>query len=94
MTGVAKSLVGSPWVLGASGRLIRVVQHGKEGESLMPPVGATLSDEQLAAVLSYVRRSWGNEASAIAPVEVREVRGATMGRRRPWTEAELKSVAR
>ncbi len=43
-------------------------------------------------MLSCVRRAWGNEASAVAPAEVREVRGATMGRRRPWTEAELARV--
>jgi mono/diheme cytochrome c family protein len=91
---VAKPLVGSPWVLGAPVRLIRIVLHGKEGEMLMPPVGGSLSDEQLANVLTYVRRSWGNAATPITPNDVREVRGATMGRNKPWTEAELLRVSR
>jgi mono/diheme cytochrome c family protein len=92
LPGVAKPLVNSPWVLGLPVRLIRIVLHGKEGEMLMPPVGSSLTDEQLANVLTYVRRSWGNSASPIEPREVSEVRGATAGRTRPWTEAELSRV--
>jgi mono/diheme cytochrome c family protein len=92
--GLARSLVGSRWVLGDPARLIRIVQHGKEGELLMPPVGGSLTSEQLAAVLSYIRRSWGNEASTVTPALIDEVRGATSGRSRPWTEAELLRVGR
>ncbi|MEO6527446.1 MAG: c-type cytochrome, partial [Gemmatimonadaceae bacterium] len=94
LAGVAKPLVGSPWVLGPPVRLIRIVLHGKEGEMLMPPVGASLSNEQLASVLTYVRRSWGNDASPVSPTDVRESRGATAGRSKPWTEAELMKVNR
>ena len=43
---------------------------------------------------TYVRRSWGNSASPIDPAEVSEVRGATAGRNRPWTEAELSRISR
>jgi mono/diheme cytochrome c family protein len=68
------------------------VLHGKEGAMLMPPFGAALSDEQLAAVLTYLRRDWGHRASPIRPQEVREVRGYTAGRSRPWTEEELMQV--
>jgi mono/diheme cytochrome c family protein len=74
--------------------VIRIVLHGKEGEMLMPPVGGSLSDEQIANVLTYVRRSWGNMGSAIAPADVQEVRGATMGRNKAWTEAELEAIRR
>ena len=43
--------------------VIRVLLSGKEGTiGLMPPVGATYDDEQIAAVLTFVRRSWGNAA--------------------------------
>jgi mono/diheme cytochrome c family protein/glucose/arabinose dehydrogenase len=92
LPGVAKPLVNSPWVLGLPVRLIRIVLHGKEGEMLMPPIGSSLTDEQLANVLTYVRRSWGNTASPIESREVSEVRAATAGRTRPWTEAELSRV--
>jgi mono/diheme cytochrome c family protein len=92
--GLAKSLVQSRWVLGQPLRLIRIVQNGKEGEMLMPPVGGALTSEQLAAVLTYIRRSWGNEASPIEPALVDEVRGATSGRTQPWTEEELLRIRR
>ena len=61
---------------------------------LMPPIGAALSNDQLAAVLTYVRRSWGNSASALDAAAVEEVRGATSGRKKPWTEEELQRIGR
>lgn len=94
LAGVAKPLVGSPWVLGNPERVIRIVLHGKEGTMLMPPIGATLTNDQVANVLTYVRRSWGNSASAIEPTAVAEVRGATIGRNKPWTEEELARIRR
>ncbi|MBC7673665.1 MAG: cytochrome c, partial [Polaromonas sp.] len=94
LAGVAKPLVGSQWVLGRPERLIRILLHGKEGTMLMPPIGAALSNDQLAAVLTYVRRSWGNSASALDAAAVEEVRGATTGRKKPWTEEELQRIGR
>ena len=94
LPGLAKPLVGSRWVLGVPEALVRIVLHGKEGEMLMPPVGSALSSDQVASVLTYIRRSWGNTASAIAPAQVNEVRGATTGRSKPWTDAELARIRR
>ena len=54
----------------------------------MPPL-ASLSDDQIAAVLTYVRREWGNAASAVDAPTVREIRGLTATHMRPWTEPEL-----
>jgi len=36
----------------------------------MPPYAQTLNDEQIAAVVSYIRQSWGNAAGAVRPVDV------------------------
>jgi mono/diheme cytochrome c family protein len=36
----------------------------------MPPFGQALDDSQIAAVLSYVRASWGNQAPAVSTLEV------------------------
>ena len=91
-TGIARSLVGSRWALAPAPQVIRIVLHGKEGEMLMPPVGGTLTNEQVASVLTYVRRSWGNTALPISPAEVQEARGASAGRKRAWTEAELAAI--
>lgn len=88
--GVAPALAGSKWVLGSPGRLARIVLNGKEGAMMMPPV--QLSDERMAAVLTYVRRAWGHTASTVDLALIREVRGASTGRSRPWTDAELEAV--
>ena len=36
---------------------------------------AYLTDEKIAAVLTYVRNSWGNKASAVTPDQVKAFRG-------------------
>jgi mono/diheme cytochrome c family protein/glucose/arabinose dehydrogenase len=90
LPGMATPLVGSQWVLGRPDRLIRIVLHGMDGRMLMPPMGAALSDEQLAAVLTYIRRSWGHQAGPVSPADAREIRGRTTGRDRPWIPDELR----
>jgi mono/diheme cytochrome c family protein/glucose/arabinose dehydrogenase len=89
MEGVATPLVESRWVLGDPDALIRIVAQGLEGEMFMPPLGGALSDEALAAVLTYIRRDWGHQASAVSPNQVRETRVRTADRTRPWTDEEL-----
>ena len=41
----------------------------------MPPFADTLNDEEIAAVVSYVRMSWGNHGGLVSPVDVRRHRG-------------------
>ncbi len=87
-------LVDTRWVLEDDERLILIVLHGLRGpievhgelyDELMAPLGHRLSDEEIAAILSYVRHSWGNEAPAISADDVAEVRGAFPAPRSPWT---------
>lgn len=40
----------------------------------MPPFAPTMSDEQVAAVISYIRNAWGNEAGIVSPAEVNRYR--------------------
>ena len=40
----------------------------------MPPFAQRLTDAQIAAVLTYVRNSWGNSAPAVAPAEIQRYR--------------------
>jgi mono/diheme cytochrome c family protein len=88
------SLVGSSLLNGDAGVPIRIVLSGKEGEiGLMPPLAA-LDDAELASVLTYVRRAWGNTASPVAPDAVKEIRGLTAPRTRPWTADELRALPR
>ena len=66
--------------------------NGMEGPTgLMPPVGGALDDEQIASVLTYVRREWGQTADPVDATAVMAVRGASAGRTRPWTGAELRN---
>jgi cytochrome c6 len=51
--------------------LIRLVITGRGG---MPRFGNALSNNQLAAVLTYVRNSWGNSAPAVSAEQVQQVR--------------------
>lgn len=89
--GLGPALAGSKWVTGRAGLTARIILNGKEGEKMMPPL-SMLTDDQVASVLTFVRRSWGNTASAVSPSLVLEVRGASTGRTRPWTEAELSKL--
>ena len=98
-------LAGSEWVLGDKETLIKIAMYGlmgpikvkgKEfGLVQMPPPGippGSLTDQQIADVLTYVRNEWGNSASAVSPSEVAAVREKVKGRAtmQMWTAAELK----
>jgi mono/diheme cytochrome c family protein len=72
---------------------IRILVGGKEGAiGLMPPLGPAMTDEQIAAALTYVRRAWGHTATAVDPLNVMEVRGLSKGRTKPWTDQELQAA--
>ncbi len=87
---MAPPLVRSRFVIGNPGVAARIMLAGKDGATgMMPPFGASLSDEQIAAVLTYLRREWGHTATPVARTDVREIRGLTQDHKNPWTEAEL-----
>jgi nitrite reductase (NO-forming) len=96
-------LAGSEWVLApAPSRLIRIVLHGLQGSlvvqgqtyggAAMIPWRDLMTDEQIAATLTYLRQSWGHSASTLEPAAVKAVREATRGRTDHWTQAELLEV--
>lgn len=98
--GVFPPLAESEWVTGEKPPLIGIILHGVMGEmevngvtysGAMPPWGQYLSDEDVAALLTYIRSSWGNEASEVTTEEVTDVREATAERKAPWTAEELKA---
>lgn len=93
---IAPSLIGSEFALAAAATIpIRIVLNGKEGSvALMPPLGNGLSDDQVAAALTYIRREWGHTASPIDPAAVARTRKETAGRTRPWTTDELTRMLR
>jgi len=103
MPGVYPPLAGSPWVTGPAIRPIAVVLHGVQGpivvkgvtysNAMMPyGTGVPMSDAEVAAVVTHIRSSWGNGASAVTEAEVTRVRKATAGRTTPWSAAELTAL--
>ncbi len=90
---VAPSLLGSTLALAPAAITARIVLNGKEGSiGLMPPIGMTLSDDQVAGVLTYIRREWGQTGTPVDSSTVKTVRAETAGRTRPWTNDELMSM--
>lgn len=47
----------------------------------------------MAAVLTYVRRQWGNAAAPVDVAAVKTVRAEVAGRKTPWTNDELAALA-
>lgn len=87
---LAPTLLGSTLALAPADITTRILLNGKEGAvGLMPPIGMTLSDDQVAAVLTYIRREWGQTGTPVDPATVSAVRAQTATRTRPWTNDEL-----
>jgi mono/diheme cytochrome c family protein/glucose/arabinose dehydrogenase len=90
---LAPSLIASPLALANAEIPARILLNGKDGPiGLMPPIGSALNDDQIAAVLTYVRREWGNDGTPVDPALVKNVRAATASRTRPWTNDELNAL--
>jgi mono/diheme cytochrome c family protein/glucose/arabinose dehydrogenase len=90
----------SEWVTGDANRLIKLTLHGLmgplevngkkyDGQVPMTPFAGILKDDEIAAVLTYVRNHFGNKASAITPEQVAEVRAATKDRAMFYQTDEL-----
>ena len=96
--GAYPPLAGSPWPVGNPVRGIKIILDGMSGpitvnghsipNGSMPPVGATLPDTQIAAVLTYVRATWGNNDTEVDPALVTQTR-ADLGKRGAWTPDEI-----
>ncbi|MBM3868769.1 MAG: c-type cytochrome [Verrucomicrobia bacterium] len=97
LEGLAPPLAESEWVLGEPERIVKVVMHGLRGPikvkgmtySYDMPAAGFLTDEQIAGVLTYVRREWDHEASPVSVDLVKKIRAENKGRTDAWTEAEL-----
>ena len=79
------ALAGNPAVVSAqSENLIQKTLYGGYGPSTaerprpygMPPYLFTLSNQQIADVLNYIRSQWGNTAEVVSPMQVDRVRAA------------------
>ena len=94
------SLAGSPWVTQDSERLIKLTLYGLtgplevngkkyDGQVPMTPFGGMLNDNDIAAVLTFVRNSFGNNAAPIQSADVQKVRAKNPGRMMLYNSEEL-----
>lgn len=70
------ALKGSPIVLGNKGDLIKVFLKGKKTENKpeQMPAFKFLNDDEGAAILTYIRKNWGNNAEPIQASEIKKLR--------------------
>jgi hypothetical protein len=104
VAGQFPTLVGSEWVLTegwhGDNHLIGVLLHGLQGaiqvkgetyNGAMPP-WKQLKDDQIAAILTYIRSEWGNNESPITAEQVAKVREETAAQTEPYTQAQLQAI--
>ena len=100
-------LAGSEWVLAqdwhGDNHIVKIVLHGFQGQAtvkgqqynnVMAPWGKVLKDDQIAAVLTYVRNEWGNKAPPINKDFVAKIREQNKDRTEAWTQKELQAIGR
>jgi mono/diheme cytochrome c family protein len=97
--GQAPPLAGSEWVVTKGiNRLARIPLQGltstikvkgQEWNLNMAAMGAALSDDDLAAVLTYIRTSWGNKASEVTADDVKKVRAEVSKAPQPMSGEQL-----
>jgi mono/diheme cytochrome c family protein len=104
VAGIYPPLAGSEWVNGSAERVIRIVLYGLKGAvkvkgveysaAAMPVIGKVpgspynWSDEKIAAVLTYIRQSFGNNAPAITSEQVAAIH-AKEADHKEWSQDEL-----
>jgi len=93
-------LTNSEYVAGSAERFAAMILKGNAGpmtvdgklyNNMMPGQEAMLTDDKIAAVMTYVRANFGNTAPAVAADVVAAARKKFAERKTPWTEAELKA---
>ena len=92
-------IAGTTWAQGSEERLIKLTLHGLYGPidlngthypGLVPMTPFKgLKDEEIAAVLTYIRNSFGNKASVITAEKVAAVRAATKDQPSFYAPADL-----
>lgn len=93
LPGVFPPLAGSEWVAGKGSVMAQILLHGISGsltvkgavyKGEMPVFKDKLNDAEIAAVLTYVRSSFGNTADKVDAALVKAEREASKDRKLPW----------
>ena len=92
VAGVFPPLAASEWVVGDEKILTNILLHGVNGEMIVKgnkyngamPAWNILSDDELAAVLTYIRTDWGNTAPPLKAETIKSQRELTKARQEPY----------
>lgn len=93
LPGVFPPLAGSEWATGKDSVLAQILLHGISGSltvksavynGAMPAFQGKLNDAEIAAVLTYVRSSFGNAVGKVDAALVKTARAAGKDRKLPW----------
>ena len=92
VAGVFPPVAASEWVLGDEKVLSNILLHGINGEMIVKgttykgamPAWNSLGDDEIAAVLTYIRSDWGNAAPPIKPETIKSQRELTKARTEPY----------
>jgi mono/diheme cytochrome c family protein len=84
--GMFPPLAGNKTITGEADTLIRIVLHGLEGPievngatyNQVMPAQDYLKDAEIAAILTYIRSSWGNNSAAVATEDVAKERKSSV----------------
>ncbi len=100
--GQAPPLAGSEWVVAKGfnrlahiplmGLAGNIKVAGKDWSMNMAAMGAALPDDDLAAVLTYIRSAWGNQASAVEGDDIKKIRSGMGGGSQPMTHDMLMAM--
>ena len=85
---MAPPLVDSDWVLKSDDRLVRIVLQGVAGpitvngqkHDLEMPALVGFNDDQVASILTYIRREWDHRGEPVKAATVKAIRAATADR--------------
>ena len=100
--GQAPALAGSEWVttkgfdrlahIPLAGVAGAIQVQGKDWNLNMAAMGAALPDDDLAAVLTYIRVSWGNKASAVTGDDIKKIRSEMGKTSSAYSAEQLKAM--
>ncbi len=103
VSGIGPRLAGSEWVHTEPDILVRLILQGFEGGVAENPRQAVniagvmpahdfMNDQTIAAILTYIRKAWGNEGSPIEAEDVARIRSESENRQDIWTPEELRAL--
>ena len=100
--GIAPPLAETRWPDESVDRLARIVLHGLRGPitvagkeyNLEMPAMGFFDDQEIAAILTYIRTTWGKSSKPITENTIKRIRAQTHNRADSWTVDELLNVTR